>query len=90
METKALTAQVPLQLAERIDLMAAQLDRPQGWIVKQALTDWVEREEQQHQMVLEALADVDAGRLISDADVQAWVDSLDSPHPRPAPRSSAR
>jgi predicted transcriptional regulator len=32
------------------------------------------------QRTLEALADVDAGRLIDDADMQAWADSLGTDH----------
>ena len=45
METKVLTAHVPLPLAEKVDEMAARLERPRGWIVKQALSAWIEREE---------------------------------------------
>jgi predicted transcriptional regulator len=41
METKVLTAHVPLPLAENIDEWAARLDRPRGWIMKQALQHWV-------------------------------------------------
>jgi predicted transcriptional regulator len=43
METRILTAHVPLPLAEKIGELAARLDRPRGWIVKQALQDWVAR-----------------------------------------------
>lgn len=35
--TKVLTAHVPLPLAEKVDQMAARLERPRGWIIKQAL-----------------------------------------------------
>lgn len=42
--TKALTAHVPRMLAEKIDLMAARINRSRGWIVKQALTAWIELE----------------------------------------------
>ncbi len=45
-ETKVLTAHVPPPLAEKVDQMAARLGRSRGWIVKQALTDWIEREEE--------------------------------------------
>ncbi len=38
METKVLTAHVPLPLAEKVDQIAARLERSRGWIVKQALT----------------------------------------------------
>jgi predicted transcriptional regulator len=86
METKVLTAHVPLPLAEKVDQMAARLDRSRGWIVKQALSAWVEQEEERQRLTLEALADVDAGRLIRHQAVQAWADSLDSDSPLPPPR----
>jgi hypothetical protein len=37
-------------------------------------------------MTLQALADVDAGAVIDQAQVQAWADSLSSAAPLPAPR----
>lgn len=72
----ALTAHVPLGLAEKVEAMAARLGRSRGWVVKQALAAWVDLEEERHRMTLEALADVDAGRVIDHQAVQAWADSL--------------
>jgi predicted transcriptional regulator len=37
-ETKVLTAHVPLPLAEKVDQMAVRLERSRGWIVRQALS----------------------------------------------------
>jgi predicted transcriptional regulator len=54
METKVLTAHVPLPLAEKVDEMAARLERPRGWIVKQALSAWIEQEEERRRLTLEA------------------------------------
>lgn len=61
MSTRTLTADVPVDLADKVDEMASRLERPAGWIVRQALFDWIGREERQRRMVLEGLADVDAG-----------------------------
>lgn len=84
-ETKVITTHVPLPLAEKIDQIAARLERSRGWVVKQALSAWVHQEEERHRLTLEAMADVDAGRLIDHRAVQAWADSLDTEHPLPAP-----
>jgi predicted transcriptional regulator len=86
MSTKVLTAHVPLPLAKKIDQIAARLERPRGWIVKQALTAWVDQEEERRALTLEALADVDAGRVMDHQAVSAWADSLDSGKPLPVPR----
>lgn len=77
-KTKVLTAHVPLGLAEKVDAMAERLERSRGWVVKQALAAWVDLEEERHRLTLEALADVDAGRLIDHQEVQDWADSLDT------------
>jgi predicted transcriptional regulator len=76
METKVLTAHVPLSLARKVDALAGRLERSRGWIVKQALSAWISQEEERHLLTLEALADVDAGQVIDQQAVQAWADSL--------------
>jgi predicted transcriptional regulator len=83
MNTKVLTAHVPLPLAKKVDQIGARLERSRGWIIKQALSAWIEQEEERRRLTLEALADVDAGRVIDHQAVQAWADSLDSDKPLP-------
>ena len=85
-KTKVLTAHVPLQIAEKVDHMAARLERSRGWIVKQALTAWIDQEEERSRLTREALADIDAGRVIDHQAVQAWADSLDTDNPLDVPR----
>ena len=84
-ETKVLTAHVPLRLAEKVDLLAARLERSRGWVVKQALSAWVEQEEQRSRLTREAMADVEAGNVIDHHAVQAWADSLATDNPLPVP-----
>jgi len=84
-ETKVMTAHVPLPLAQRVDQMAARLDRSRGWIMKQALSAWLDQEEERERLTREALADVDAGRVIDHQAVQAWADSLGTDTPLPVP-----
>jgi len=84
-ETRVLTAHVPRELADKVDEYAARMERSRGWIVKEALADWVDWEERKHRMTLEALADVDAGQVVEDEDVRAWIESLDTDHPLPPP-----
>lgn len=86
MDTKVLTAHVPLALARKVDKLAEKLERSRGWVVKQALSAWVEQEEERHRLTLKALADVDAGRVIDHQAVQAWADSLSTEKPLPPPR----
>jgi predicted transcriptional regulator len=84
--TKVFTAHVPLSLAEKVDQMATRLERSRGWIMKQALSDWIDQEEERSRLTREALADVDVGNVIDHQAVQAWANSLDIDTPLPVPR----
>ncbi len=85
MQTKVLTAHVPLPLMEKIDQVATRLERSRGWIVKQALSAWIDQEEEYRRLTLEALADVDMQKVVDHKVVSAWVDSLDTDKPLPVP-----
>jgi predicted transcriptional regulator len=84
-DTEELTAHVPLALAEKIDRLAGRLERSRASIIKEALIAWVEQEEERDRLTREALADVDAGRVIDHDAVQAWADSLGAGEPKPLP-----
>lgn len=86
MNTKVLTAHVPVPLADKVDQIAARMERSRGWIMKQALSAWVDQEEERRRMTLEAMADVEAGQVIDHQSVQAWADSLGTDTPLPTPR----
>ncbi len=80
-----LTAHIPFALVEKVEAIASRFERSQGWVVKQAIAAWVDQEEERHRMTLEALADVDAGRVIDHRAIQAWADSLGTEKPLPSP-----
>jgi predicted transcriptional regulator len=82
-ETRVLTAHVPVPLAEKVDQLADRLERSRGWIMKQALSAWIAQDEERDRLTREALADVDAGRVIGHQAVQAWADSLGAGEPVP-------
>jgi len=84
-ETKVVTAHIPLSLADKVDDLAQRLERSKAWIVKRVLTAWIELEEERRRLTLEALADVDAGNVIDYQAIQAWADSLDTDSPLPVP-----
>jgi predicted transcriptional regulator len=84
-KTRVLTTHVPLPLAEKVDKIASQLERSSGWIMKQALSAWIAQEEERNRLTQEALADVDAGRVIDHQSVLAWADSLSTKTPLPIP-----
>ena len=84
--TKVITAHVPLPMADKVDQMAARLERSRGWVIKQALSAWLAQEEERNRLTLEALYDVTSGQVIDHQAVQAWADSLSTDNPLPVPR----
>lgn len=84
--TRVLTTHVPLPLADKVDQMAARLERSRGWIMKQALSAWVAQEEERDRLTQEALVDVDAGQVIDHQAVQDWANSLTTVQPLSVPR----
>jgi predicted transcriptional regulator len=79
METRVVTAHLPTELADKLDGLAERLDRPKGWIVKEAIASYIALEEKRHVLTLEALADVDAGRTLDQTQIERWVEGLDKP-----------
>ena len=73
MSTRVITSHIPVELAEQVDQIAERIERPRGWIVKQALSAWVSLEEKRYQLTVEGLADVDAGQVMDHAEVEAWA-----------------
>ena len=79
MAERVVTAHVPEALAREVDRLAERLDRPRGWVVKEALARYVELEQKRHALTKEALADVNAGRLVDHADIEAWAATVSAP-----------
>lgn len=79
MATRVVTAHIPVELATQVDELAARLDRPKGWVVKEALAAMVALEAKRHQLTLEGLADVDAGRVVDHSSIEGWSQNLERP-----------
>lgn len=83
--TRVLTTHIPQEMAAQIDQMAEKLERSKSWIVKQALTSWIEQESLRERLTREALADVDTGNLIHHETIEAWAMSLNTQEQKPSP-----
>jgi predicted transcriptional regulator len=86
MSTRVMTAHIPLELAEKVDKLAAQYERPRGWVIKQALKDWVSLEERRYRETLEAIADIEREGTIPHEEMVRWAESLGGPNPLPPPQ----
>jgi predicted transcriptional regulator len=76
MDTRVVTAHLPADLAKKLDGLAERLDRPRGWIVKEAIASFISLEEKRFQLTLEALGDVDSKRTVDHAEIEAWAEGI--------------
>ncbi|AOR66266.1 CopG family transcriptional regulator [Burkholderia stabilis] len=83
---KTVTAQLPVNLVDRMDDLATKLDRSKQWIVRKAVVAYLARAERERAMIQEGLDDVTAGRLISMDAMERWADSLGTDHELPLPK----
>jgi predicted transcriptional regulator len=86
MASQPVTAHLSAELVKQLGQYADRLDRSRGWIVREAVGAWIDREETRDRLTREALASADAGLLIDHDRVEEWLDSLASPEPDPVPR----
>jgi predicted transcriptional regulator len=76
MTTRVVTAHLPVELAKQLDVLADRLDRPRGWLVKEAIEVYVGLAEERRRETLAALNDVETGRVVEHGDVESWASGL--------------
>ncbi|SAK99262.1 hypothetical protein AWB76_07687 [Caballeronia temeraria] len=86
-ETRTLTAQVPVELAKEVDALSELLERPRQWIIKKALVQFLAREAETRRLIQEGLEDVTAGRLLSMEQARAWANSLGTDNELPVQKA---
>ena len=72
------SVRMPDELLEQLDKAAENARRSKGWIINEAVKEYLAREERKARQVektLEALADVKAGREIDGDEVLEWLKS---------------
>jgi len=72
-DDRVVTATLPSELASKLDEVAARTDRSKGWIVRQALAEWLAEEDRRHVLTLEAMKDIDEGRYFTHEEVKAAI-----------------
>jgi len=83
------SVRMPDDLLERLEATATRLRRSKGWIINDAVREYLEREEQRLkrlQETKEALTDLEEGRVIDGDALLEWIDSWGTPEERNPPR----
>lgn len=68
--SRVVTANLPADLAAKLDAVAGRIDRSKSWIIRQAVAEWLAEEDRRHELTLEAMASLDAGRMLTTEQVE--------------------
>jgi predicted transcriptional regulator len=82
---QTVSVQMPADLVDAMDRYGESIERPRSWVMREAVAAYLTREAEKNRATRRALADVDAGRVISGDAVKAWAESLDKDIPLPLP-----
>lgn len=74
-EGRVVTANLPDELASRLDEISARIDRSKSWIVREAVVEWLAEEQRRFELTLEAMTSIDEGRSFTQDEVEKHVAS---------------
>ena len=80
------SVRMPDELLNQLDQAAERLRRSKGWIINDAVKEYLAREERKAQMLKEtreALADIKAGRIVDGTEIMDWLDTWDTDMEKP-------
>ena len=83
------SVRMPDDLLQQLDSTATRLRRSKGWIINDAVREYLEREDlrqRRDEETREAMAELDAGQVVDGDEVLAWIDSWGSENEREPPR----
>ncbi|TVQ85799.1 MAG: ribbon-helix-helix protein, CopG family [Chromatiaceae bacterium] len=83
------SVRMPDDLLQRLDSTATRLRRSKGWIINDAVREYLEREDlrqRRDEETREALAELDAGQVVDGDEVLAWIGSWGSDKELEPPR----
>ena len=77
------------QLMNELESIAEKLDRSKGWIIKDALSQYIARIEQEERIFQEtrqALSEIESGDFVEGEEVMDWIESWGSDDVKSAPK----
>jgi predicted transcriptional regulator len=83
------TVRLRPEVEEGLKAMANKLHRTRGWLINQALSEYIQRQEQEQirwQETLKAMESVAQGRAVSGEAVHTWLRSWGGPSELPPPK----
>lgn len=83
------SVRMPDELLDQLAQTAEKLRRSKGWVINDAVREYLAREERKAQMLIEtreALADIKTGRIVEGTEVMDWLDTWGSDTEKTPPK----
>lgn len=84
------TVRLQAEVEQHLDEIANRLQRSKGWVINQALAEYIEKqrvEQERWQQTLEAMESAAQGKVVDASEVHEWLRSWGKEDERDAPRS---
>lgn len=84
------TVRLRSEVEQHLDAIAAKLQRSRGWIINQALSEYIAKqqlEQERWKQTLEAMESAAQGKVVDASEVHAWLNSWGTESEQVAPRS---
>lgn len=84
------TVRLQAEVERDLETMAGRLQRSKGWIINQALSEYMEKQRLEHdrwQQTLEAMESAALGKIVDASEVHSWLSSWGTDNEQDAPES---
>ncbi|ANB02594.1 CopG family ribbon-helix-helix protein [Ectothiorhodospira sp. BSL-9] len=85
------TVRLQAEVEQDLEAVAHRLQRSKGWVINQALSEYIEkqqREQQRWEQTLEAMESAALGKVVDASEVHQWLESWGTDNERDAPGSA--
>lgn len=83
------TVRLQAETEQRLEALASKLHRSKGWVINQALAEYIEkqqREQERWQQTLDAMESAAQGKVVEASEVHSWLNSWGTENEQDAPR----
>lgn len=84
------TVRLQAEVEQHLEALASKLHRSKGWVINQAVTEYVEnqqREQERWQQTLVAMESAAQGKVVDSSEVYRWLNSWGTDSEQEAPGS---
>lgn len=84
------TVRLQAEVEQQLDAIANRLNRSKGWVINQALAEYIEKQQLEltrWQQTLDAMESAAQGKVVDAGEVHNWLSSWGTEHEQAAPGS---